>query len=151
MTFSSVLSAIEAHAQTAGASLTDPMTDVCIGLPVPRGRCGRVYWDGETDAPRMPGRYTGNTELTGDRIVVRWFWPIGSADEAAHASRVVEMQALAVALREAIDEDGAALEALGVYDIEVGQAEPDIVQIGGSVVAISDTPLVVGYREQEIT
>lgn len=148
MSLATQLTAIETHAITVGATFTPPLTDVCVGLPVPRGRCVRVYWDGEAEPVRMPGRFTLMSELVADRVVVRGFWPIASADEAAHRGRVLEMAALAHGMRTAIDMDQDLADGLDAIDVE--HAEPDIVQIGGALFAVVDIPVTLSYREQEI-
>lgn len=140
MSIAAALAAIEGHAVTAGAAVTPPMGDVCAGVPLPRGRCARVYWDGEADAVRMPGRFTLASELVGDRLAVRAFWPIASADEAAHAGRVAEMADFAHAFRAAVDGD-SGIEA------DVAHAEADFAQIGGALYAVVDILVTVTTRE----
>lgn len=150
MTLDAVLSAIEAHAAAAGAAVTPPITDVCAGLPVPRGRCVRVFWTGEAEPVRMPGRYTLSGELVGDSITVRGFWPVASADEAAHRSRVLEMAALAHGVRAAIDGD-QTLDGDAADSVLVGDSDADFAVIAGALYAVVDIPLTVSYREVEIT
>lgn len=145
-----VLEAIEAHAQAAGATLDDPMTDVCIGLPWPRGRCGRVFWASEIiPAPRMPMRYSMNSEVVGDQVVVRFFWPIRTADEAAHKGRALEMFGVADSLRGLLDAD----RTLGgeVETVEVGASVSDTVLFGEAPYMQVDVPIAFGHREKEIS
>jgi hypothetical protein len=149
VTFQTTIEAIETHAQTVGAAMTPAMTDVCIGLPFPRGRCVRVYWDGEADPPRMPMRNSLNSELVGDRVTVRGFWPVASADEAAHKARVLEMHALAHGIRDAIDGDTTLNGEIDT--VVVGDSVPDAIQFGGTWYAVLDIPLTLGHREVEMT
>ena len=148
MDIDAVLTALENHATTAGAAVTPALTDVTAGLPVPRGRCVRIYWDGEIDPPRMTGRVPLSSEMIGDRLMVTAFWPVGDAGEAAHRNRILEMWGFAAALRTALDTD----MTLGgeVQTIRVGDATPGVTTEGGGWYATVDTPVEIGYREQEI-
>jgi len=150
VSIAAILDAITVHAAAAGAAVSPPITDVCVGLPWPRGRCIRVAWSGETATPKFPSRFTGESEMVGDQVVIRAFWPIGSADEAAHRGRVVEMATLAAELRDRLDGD-ATLGGELPDILEMGYAEPGFEQHGATVFATLDVQLELAYREVEIT
>jgi hypothetical protein len=150
MDMTDVLEAIETHAKAAGVALADPMTDVCIGLPYPRGRCGRVFWSGEViPAPQMPSRFSLNGEVIGDQVIVRFFWPIRSADEAAHKGRAVEMFAVADSLRGLLDGDLTLGGAVNTLQVEASVS--DLVLFEGAPWAQVDVPVQVGQRDKVMT
>lgn len=148
MDFGDVLDNIATIATTAGATLTPPMTDVAVGIPIPRGRCVRIAWTGEEDP--WDGVGDGlNVKRIGDVILVRGFWPIASADEAASRGRIVEMWTLASAFgtgfRGDLDLGGEVQAAMVDY------AEADDTNIGGTLYAVLDMVVHVSYREQQET
>jgi hypothetical protein len=147
MDMTDVLEAIETHAKAAGVALADPMTDVCIGLPYPRGRCGRVFWSGEViPAPQMPSRFSLNGEVIGDQVIVRFFWPIRPPTRLRTRPDAVEMFAVADGLRGLLDGD-LTLGGDGRH-LRRG-AEPDLVNIGGAPCTRSSTSSSsISYREQ---
>lgn len=118
------------HAQTAGAALTPPMEDVSMAFPLPKGRCARVYYGGETDTKRMGGRYTLNSEMVGKLTMIAAFWPITSLD--AELAQVIDAEAevFTHALRTAVDGD----EALNgeVDNTTLEDAVPDVVVVGNA-------------------
>lgn len=149
MTLEQQLTTIESRLQAVGAALADPITDICVGLPVPRGdRSVRISWAGDTDAVRMPGQKTLVSELVGDAVLIRGFWQIPTADEQGHRKRLLEMAAFAHGAREALDTDN---DPDGLDAIDVGHAVPDLVNYGGADYAMVEITLTLSYREVEIT
>lgn len=143
----SQMEAIETHAIAAGAAVTPKITDVCIGLPVPRGRCGRIWWDGEQDE-RGGRRYSLNHQLVANRIGVRFFWPVSDATEAAAKNRIYEMRAIAHELRTRILGD---IQLGGnSTDLEVENAEAELLNSAGTLYAIVSIPITTGILEYEV-
>lgn len=141
------MNAIETHVVAAGNAVEPKITDVCIGLPVPRGRCGRIWWDGEADE-RAGRRYSLNHQLIANRIGVRFFWPVSDAAEAAAKNRIFEMRAIAHEVRTRILGDSA----LGgnSSDLEVENAEADLLNSAGTLYATVSIEITTGILEYEV-
>lgn len=142
------MNAILVHAQATGTALASPITDVQIGLPVPRGRCGRVYWDGEAQPVRMGGRRDLSGELVSQKITVTWFWPLAETGEVQAKARVLEMATVVDDLRRRVLADSQ----LGgsSTDLEMGYAQPDFLQLGGATYAIVVCEFTTDYVEYPI-
>lgn len=132
MAFADQLAAIETHAQAAGAAMTPPMTDIVIGLPWPRGRCARVFWDGETEPARIDRRAIGEEHVS-QRISVTAWWPVSDAGEAASEQLMSEMREFAHQMRTRVLGD-SQLGGMST-DLEMEYASPDFVPWGGQLYA----------------
>lgn len=129
MAYADVKARLIVHATTAGAALTPPLVDVQAGLPLPKGRCVRVYYGGEAETTRMGGRYTLNSEMVGKVTMIAAFWPITSLDETIARTIDAEAEAFSHALRTAIDGD---TDLTGADSTELDYGEPDIVTVGNT-------------------
>lgn len=149
MAFEAQLDGILAHARAAGAALTEPMTDITVGWPVPRGRGGRLYWAGESETQHMGGQRTLTSRLIAPRLRLTFYWPISDAGETAARSYVLEMHDLIADLRTRVLDD-SQLGGLST-DMEMTLAEPDLLQAaGGGFYAIADVDFILDYDEYTI-
>lgn len=98
--FDGTMDVIVAHALAAGTAVG--ITDVQRGDPLPKGRCGRVWYGGEDDAPAFPGSRVLDGELIGEIVHIDFFWPISAGSETPAKARDVEVRAVKHALRTAI-------------------------------------------------
>lgn len=131
MAYADVKARLVVHAQTAGAAITPAITDVQAAAPLPKGRCVRVYWGGETDPVRMDGnRFSLKSEMVGQVTMIALFLPIASLAEELAQLLDAQAQAFAHALRTAIDADS---DLAGAGDnTNLGDAEPDFVVVGNT-------------------
>jgi hypothetical protein len=130
MAYADAKARLVTHAQTASATLSRPFEDVQAGLPLPRGRCVRIYYGGETDTLRMGGRYTLNSEMVGKVTNIAAFWPITTLDEEIAALIDAEAEAFSHAFRTAVDADTALNGQADNVTLMFG--EPDIVIVGNA-------------------
>lgn len=130
MTYATTLAAILVHATAAGASLTPPIEDVKIGWPVPRGRCIRIFYNGETEPVRMGGNRTLAADLVSEVTSIVAFWPVNDASDDNAQNIETQMVALKHDLRTRICGDGQ-LSGSGT-DLELGYVEPDFQVISGA-------------------
>jgi hypothetical protein len=130
MAYADIKARLLTHARTAGAALTPPLTDVQLGLPVPTGRCARVWYGGETDPKRMGGRLTLNSEMVGQVTMIAAYWPLTALEPELARTIDAEAQAFAHALRTAIDGD---ISLNGTADnTTLGDAVPDYPTLGNT-------------------
>ena len=125
MTYAATKAAIVVHAAAAGAALTDPILDVSAGFPVPKDRCVRVYYAGETAPLRMGGNRVLNGELVSHRTLVALFLPVTDTEEFTAAIIDAEMFDFGHDLRTRILGDSQLGGAS--TDLTVGYLEPDLV------------------------
>lgn len=130
MTYATTKAAILAHAVTAAATLTPPITDVAAAFPLPKGRCVRVYYGGEADPVKMGGRWTLNSEMIAKRTMIAAFWPITTLSEALAAAIDADAEAFGHQLRTLLDGDAQLGGA--TTDSALLDASPDIFEIGGA-------------------
>ena len=130
MAYADVKAAIVVHAAAAGAAMTNPILDVRGAFPIPKSRCIRVYYGGETEPTRMGGNRVLNGEMVAHRILIAAFFPISVGDEEVAVIIDNELQALAHDLRTRILGDSQ----LGGQstDLTLGYCEPDLVTYGNT-------------------
>lgn len=147
---SDVMDALLSIAATAGASVSPKYTDVKIGLAVPRGRCIRLGWIGETiPAPQLDGqRYTLASEMVGHRFALGVYENVTDMAEDAAAARMLVMADFFHAFRTAVDAD----RTLGgkVMACEPDAAVIDYVRIDTGLWAIGGQEIVAGMVEYGI-
>lgn len=140
-------SALKTIAIAAGASLSPTITDVAVGMPVPRGRCIRVSWAGEVIPPpnfAMDLAISGK-QIVGYRFLITGFWPVPDFAEEAAANRQDECVDFASAIRTGILADRSlGGKASGVL---VEEARFEFPSIGGGLYATVDCPVIVGHIE----
>ena len=126
MAYATTKAALVTHAAAAGAALSDPILDVRAALPVPKGRCIRVYYGGETLPAKMDGkRYTLNSEMVAEVTLIAAFFPVVLNDEAVTAQIDTDLYTLKHELRTRILGD-AQLGGAST-DTELDYVEPDLV------------------------
>jgi hypothetical protein len=148
MAYADAKARLVTHARTAAAALARPFEDVQEGLPLPRGRCVRVYYGGETDTTKMGGRYTLNSEMVGQITLIAAFWPITALDEEQGALIDAEAQTFSSALRTAVDGDSALNGNVDNTTLEF--AEPDVVTSGNTRFLMILWRAVTDYAEYTI-
>lgn len=136
------------HAQTAGNALTPKLLDVQQGLPLPKDRSVRVYYGGETDAGRMGGRYTLNSEMVGKVTLISAFWALTNLDSVQAAIIDAEAEAFSDALRTAVDGDTSLNGEIDNTTLDYG--EPDIVISGNTRYLMILWRAVTDYTEYAI-
>lgn len=145
-TLTAWLAAIETHAIAAGAALTPTLDDVAIGLPVPRGRCVRIHWDGEQQPARMGASRDLKGELIAERIRVVCYWPLSTNSEDQGKQIVREMYEFKHELRTRVLGD-SQLGGMST-DLEMEYVNPDFVLwADGTVWAQAETAFVTDYTE----
>jgi hypothetical protein len=148
MAYADTKAAIIVHALAAGAALSDPILDVAAGFPVPRGRCVRVYWAGETEPVRMGGQRVLNAELIAERTRIVLFLPITLNDETLAAVIDAQLHAFKHDLRTRVLGDSQ----LGGQstDLEFEYAEPDLVVFNNARFAVLVMDIVSDFTEYAI-
>ena len=144
-----VLDAIQVHCLAAGNALASPIKDVAVGWPVPRGRCIRIFWGGETKPARMgehPRSQVG--EMVSERVVIRAFWPLSDYGETKARTLIGEMWDLKHEIRTRLLGD-SQLGGL-TTDFEMGYAGADDVVIGGAAFTFIDIECITDYHDYPI-
>lgn len=137
--------AILVHAKAAAAAVDSKWTDVAIGVGIPAGRCGRVYYGGETSPHQMAERRVLNGELVAERVHLAWFWPLASVGTSEYKVIDDEMYAIKHEVRTRLQGDSQLGGACTDLDLEY--AEPDVVVIGGNRWLTLDAQIVVDFTE----
>lgn len=126
MAYADTKARLVVHAQTAGAAITaDPILDVQAAFPVPKGRCVRIYYGGESEPHRMGGSRTLNSEMVSEITFIALFLPVPVNDEAVAAALDGQLYDFKHALRTAIDGDSQLNSNATDLDLEL--LEPDLV------------------------
>lgn len=148
MAFADQLAALLTHATAAGAAITPKVTDVAIGLPLPRGRCIRLFWDGEQLPVRMGGQRDLTGELVSDRITAALFMPVSTSSEAQYSQTLTEMYAFKHEMRTRVLGDSQ----LGGQstDLEMEYAAPDFAVFGQALYAVVNCTFVLDFSEYPI-
>lgn len=143
--FDGAMDVVVTHCVTAAASLTSPITDVQRGDPLPKGRCGRIWYGGEDDPPSMAGNRVLNGEIVGEVIHIDFFWPISVGSETPAKSRDIEVRALKHALRTAILADST----LGgkCMDLLLTHAQSQFVSFDNTAFRTLELELTLSYVE----
>jgi hypothetical protein len=129
MTFAAALTQIETHVAAAGSAINNPITDAQIGYPLPKGRCIRVFYDGEDESEQSGERMTLTHNMVGERVLIVAFWPLSTSGEDFAANTEAEVWELKDEIRTRIDGDHHLGGQCDGLDLEY--ATTDIVQIGG--------------------
>ncbi len=148
MSYADVKARLLTHAQTAAAAVARPIDDVKIGFPLPKGRCVRVYYGGETATERMNGRYTLNSEMVAKITMIAAFWPVTVLDEEMVSMIDSEAEAFSHALRTAIDGDTALDDKADSTVLDYG--EPDVAIIGNTRFLVMMHRAITDYVEYTI-
>lgn len=148
MAFADQLAALKAHAVAAGKAIVPRVDDVAIGLPVPRGRCIRIYWDGEQAPVRMGANRVLTAELVSDRITVTLFEPVSTASEKQYEATMTAMVAFKNEMRTRVLGD-SQLGGMAT-DLEMEYAVPDFEVIGGALFAVVPITFVTDFAEYTI-
>jgi hypothetical protein len=127
--------AIVVHALAAGLTLTDPILDVQAALPIPKGRCIRIYYGGEVPPARMGAEYTLNSQMVGEATFIAVFIPVTVNDEQVTAIADADLYTIKHELRTRI---------LG--DATLGGASTDLMleHLGADLVTIGNTRYLLG-------
>lgn len=145
MAYATTKAAILVHAAAAGAALTNPILDAADGFPVPRGRCIRVYYGGETEPARMGGNRVLNGELVAHRTLVVVFLPVSVNDEAVAAAIDADLYTFGHELRTRILGDSQLGGAS--TDLTVGYLEQDFEEYNNARYLIGRSEIVSEFTE----
>lgn len=147
--FSDWLGALEGYCITAASQASPAYSDVLTGAPIPRGRCVRLWWDGEViPPPQLGNRYTLASELVGHSIVVGAFEPLSDLNEAGFRAVMLGMQSFFHALRVLVDQDRTLGGKSAV--IEPEPVAVDYAVLGGAQYAFGLMAFTPGYLEYGI-
>ena len=75
MTLLTLMDAVQVHAAAAAAAADAKFKDVAVGFGAARGKCVRIFYGGERGPEHFPDDRTLNSQLVGQAIVVRGYWP----------------------------------------------------------------------------
>ena len=148
MAYADTIAQIVTHATAAGAALTNPVTDVQRAFPVPRGRCIRVYYGGETEPRRMGANRVLNEELIAERTWVTLFLPISETGETLAAVLDAEAHAFKHDLRTRILGD-SQLGGMQT-DLEFDYVVPDVTVIGNTRYLVVPCEIISDYTAYPI-
>ena len=134
-----------AAADTAGGA---DFHDVAVGFPAGRGRCVRIFYDGE----RLPEHFlegtTLNSRLMAESIHIRGYWP--SPETSSKRQRIIEheMATFVKSLRTRILGDSQL--GGGAADLNLSPALVNQVTVANSRYVTVDLEAVVDYSEYTI-
>jgi len=149
MAYATTKAAIVTHAAAAGAALTNPILDVRAGFPVPKGRCVRVYYGGETEPVHMGGRRVLNAEMVAHRTLVALFLPVSLTDEEVAVIIDAELYDFGHDLRTRILGDSTLGGA--ETDLDLGYLDPDLVTYGNTRYLMGLWEVVSDYTEYQLS
>lgn len=149
MAYPAAIARLKVHATTAGAGLSNPITDVAIAYPAPRSRCIRLFYGGETEAEHIGADDTLISVLTGDQTVVMGFWPLSNLSETQAAVVEAEVQAFVHAFRTAVLGDVGL--ATAVHALEVEFAEPGFADLAGTPFRTVEIRVNTEFTEYTVT
>ena len=130
MAYADVKARLVVHVQTAAAAVTPPVEDAQAGFPLPKERCARVWYGGETEPRRMGGTLTLNSELVGKVTMIGLFLPVTALDEELSRALDAQGEAFSHALRTAIDGDTGLATAGDNTTLEYGT--PELIIVGNA-------------------
>jgi hypothetical protein len=144
--------AIVVHCLAAGLTLTDPILDVQAALPIPKGRCIRVYYGGETEPARIGlggGHvYTLNSEVVGEVTFIAAFLPISLNDEELTSVVDADLYTLKHEIRTRLLGDSQLGGAS--TDLELDYVTPDVVTIGNTRYLVGIWRVVSDFSEYTV-
>lgn len=134
------------HAKAAALAANSKWTDVAIAMPNLSGSKGvRVFYGGEGDAPRMPGKGSLRGEFIGEHVSLVAWWSVSGLTEDGLKLVDDEMYAFKHQLRTRVQAD-QTLSAASV-GVDMSYAEPDVVVVGGTRYALLGVDFTVAYTE----
>jgi hypothetical protein len=147
MTYAEQRSAVLAHAQAAALAVDSKWTNVATGWPTFNTSKGcRVFYGGETEAPRMPHQSTiRGDQLVGEKVTVVAWWAVPGLNDGATTAIDDEMFAFKHELRTRLtaDPDLGGKSVSTVMDY----VEPDAEIMGGTRYAFVRADVIVGHTE----
>lgn len=145
--FPACMAQILTHTVAAAGTLTKPITDVAQGNPIPTGRCGRVWYGGEMDAPAFPGSKVLTGDLIGEMVHITFFWPLqGASGTTVAASVDADIYALKHQLRTLIQNDSTL--SGNCTDLDFPYMTSDVWQnVDGTDFRTLDATIVLSYAE----
>lgn len=100
MTLLAKLDAIAVHAKAAAiAAGGATFYDAQVGFPASKGPNVRVFYGGEADSPHFPEDLTLTSQIVGQRIIVRGYWPLSETATKRHRAIEGEMATFIKELR----------------------------------------------------
>ena len=146
MDLATAISTIVTHAAAAAAAVDSTWTDVADAEPIPTGqRSIRVAYAGTSAPARMDERYTLNSEMVGEQVMIAAFWAMADLSTTNGARRNLEARTLADELRTRLNGDAT----LGgtVTDLAVGDAQTDWPVINGTQYRAMRWVVTLDYSE----
>ncbi len=147
-TVQALMDDVKTHAAAAALACDSKFLDVAVGHPTPRGRCVRVFYNGEREPEEMGAGRTLNSRMVAEAVMVRGFWPV--SEYAAKRGRLLmsEVWTFIYQLRSRLAGDSQ----LGgdSADLNIHLAMVDDVLIAGTLYVIADVEVVADYHEYAI-
>ncbi len=146
MDISTVMTTIAAHATASVATFTPASQwDVAVAPPLPRGKTVRIFYAGERETPHFGRGRTLRTQMIGQAVAVRAFWPVADYAKDRRKNLMVEMAAFAFQMRTRVHGDSQ----LGGNSIDLTSslADPDDILFGQVHYATLDIEYVVEADE----
>jgi hypothetical protein len=147
MAFSDLIDQINTHANASGQALAIP-TQATVALPVPRGRCIRTFWIGESGPETMGERFVLDAEMVADRIGVVLFIPLGDFNETVARATVLDMRLFKHEFRTRMN--GDAQLGGNNTDLRVFDAEIEYPVIGGAQYVTVGFEIVTDFTEYSV-
>lgn len=145
MTLLTLMDAVQVHAAAAAAAADAKFKDVAVGFQAAKGKCVRIFYGGERGPEHFPDSRTLNSQMVGQAIVVRGYWP--RSDTGTRQQRLMEgeMATFTKELRTRVLGDsqlgGAAV------DLVMTPAQCEEAVISSTRYAITDTEIIVDFDE----
>lgn len=149
MAYADSLARLKTHATTAATGLSNPIKDVAIAFPAPRGRCIRLFYGGETESEQLGTDSTLISETIGHQTVVMGFWPLSNLSETQAAVIEAEIAAWVHAFRTAVLGD-IGLNAT-THSLDVELAEPGFADLAGAPWRTVEVRVNTEYTEYTVT
>jgi len=149
MTYAAAIARLKVHATTAGAALPNPITDVAIAFPAPKGRCIRIFYGGETPADLLGADSSQVSVMVGHQTIVMGFWPLSNLSEGNAAVIEAEVAAFVDGFRTAVLGDVGL--ATAVHALELEHAEPGFADLAGTPWRTVEIRVNTEYTEYSVT
>lgn len=139
------MDAIQVHAAAAAAAANSKFVDVAVGFGAAKGRCVRIFYGGEREAEHFPESRTLNSQIVGQAIVVRGYWPRSDTNVRQQRLMEGEMGTFSKELRTRILGD-SQLGGESV-DLVMHMTRAEEVVLVSTRYAVTDTEIVVDFDE----
>jgi hypothetical protein len=150
MTLLDLMDALQVHAAAAAVTAGGAtFTDVAVGFPAAKGRCVRVFYGGERSPDRMgPDSETLNSEMVGQAVIVRGYWPIPETATKRQRVQEGEIGTFVKSFRTRVNGDKQL--GGGATDLTLSLAVVEQVVVSGTKYTMADLEAVIDFDEYTI-